>query len=277
MTPEDWAFSLAPKVTGSWNLHTLLPQDMTFFILLSSLSGVVGGAGQANYASGNTYLDGLARYRFSRGENSVSLDLGLMLSEGKLIENPRVMTALDSTGVYKLMKLDELFALLDRYCDPATYPLACEDDAQVVCGIETPMAIRAKGALVPAWMQQPLFNNLYDQQADDHAAQTGKSASNYKSRVAASSSPNEAAEIVTEALVSRLSRSLAIPPTDIESHRPLYYYAVDSLVAVELQNWFRNEFEADLSVFEILGNRSSQDVGQLIVERSGMMKQQASD
>lgn len=69
---------------------------MDFFVLLSSLSGVVGLHGQSNYACGNTYQDGLARYRTGRGEKAVSLDLGAILSVGYVAERERLADVLQS-------------------------------------------------------------------------------------------------------------------------------------------------------------------------------------
>ena len=46
MTMEKWHESLAPKVDGSWNLHQLLPLGLDFFIMLSSMAGVIGNPGK---------------------------------------------------------------------------------------------------------------------------------------------------------------------------------------------------------------------------------------
>lgn len=45
---EVFRDALKPKVDGTWNLHTLLPPDVDFFVMLSSASGVTGTRGQAN-------------------------------------------------------------------------------------------------------------------------------------------------------------------------------------------------------------------------------------
>lgn len=80
MTLEDWKLGINPKVQGTWNLHTLLPRGMDFFICFSSASGIIGPGGAANYAAGNTYMDAFAEHRILQGEKAVSLDLGWMVA-----------------------------------------------------------------------------------------------------------------------------------------------------------------------------------------------------
>lgn len=52
MTHEQFLGTIRPKVHGSWNLHKYLPQDMDFFVLLSSSVGIAGSRGQGNYSAG---------------------------------------------------------------------------------------------------------------------------------------------------------------------------------------------------------------------------------
>lgn len=55
MSHDDWLAPLGPKIDGTWNLHEQLPRDLDFFILFSSIAGVVGSQAQANYAAGNPF------------------------------------------------------------------------------------------------------------------------------------------------------------------------------------------------------------------------------
>ncbi|KAF4498678.1 polyketide synthase [Fusarium agapanthi] len=60
--------------------------DLDFFILLSSLAGVVEQMASANYAGGCAYQDTLAKHRRSRLQNALSLDIGWMSNIGIIAE-----------------------------------------------------------------------------------------------------------------------------------------------------------------------------------------------
>ncbi len=61
MTAQRLSAVLRPKVDGAWHLHELLPEAE--LVLFSSTAGVIGAAGQSNYAAGNAFLDALAGHR----------------------------------------------------------------------------------------------------------------------------------------------------------------------------------------------------------------------
>ena len=86
-------------VRGSWNLRSQLPKAMDFFILLSSLTGVIGRGGRANYASRHTYQAALARHCIAIGEKAVAVSLGMMLDVGLVAESKPVQNSMNAKGL----------------------------------------------------------------------------------------------------------------------------------------------------------------------------------
>ncbi|KAF5548576.1 polyketide synthase [Fusarium phyllophilum] len=85
MTIKEWNTVVNPKAKGTWNLHNAslsVNTDLDFFILFSSLSGVIGPPGQANYAGANTFLDSFSQYRAHMGLPACAIQIGAVEEVG---------------------------------------------------------------------------------------------------------------------------------------------------------------------------------------------------
>ena len=274
MSIEDWNVAIHAKVQGSWNLHKLLPRDLDFFIMLSSAAGIIGSTGQANYAAGNTYQDALARYRARAGEKAVALDLGWMTEVGIIAENDAIAKGKEAAADMAGISEAEFHALLDRYCDPtrAASSTSAVLNAQTMVGLVTPAQFRAKGIEPPDWIKTPMFARLGQLQLDGDStspgASTDESVTDFLAGFVSAASQADASEVVMAGLAYKLGKAIAVAPSDVDTTKPLHAYGVDSLLAVELRNWFAKVFKADIAVFDIMGKGNIAAIAAAVAEKS---------
>ncbi|PYH88738.1 polyketide synthase [Aspergillus ellipticus CBS 707.79] len=260
MTVSDFEAAVRPKVQGSWNLHQQLgPVD--FFVMLSSLVGVMGGTSQANYAAGGAFQDALAAYRRHRGLPAVSLDLGMVRSVGFVAQTEGVQERLGQLGVTSLAEETVLQIVQQAITQP-------DGPAQIITGINTGPGAHWDEA---AWIQDPRFAALkYREMSQASTARAGSGTQGrLRDQLAAVASPTEAAPVICRALGQKLGSMFGLAEEEISATRDLTSYGVDSLVAVELRNWLVAQVGAEVSIFELMQSPSLEALADRVAARRG--------
>ncbi|MBF9068418.1 type I polyketide synthase [Streptacidiphilus fuscans] len=107
LTPESFDRVFAAKVFGAENLAQAASeagQELDAFVLFSSVSALLGSAGQVNYAAANGYLDGLAQRLRASGVPATAVNWGPWVPQDRpgLAGNAVVSRAAERMGVKPL-------------------------------------------------------------------------------------------------------------------------------------------------------------------------------
>jgi hypothetical protein len=125
-------------------------------------------------------------------------------------------------------------------------------------GLETPSAVRAKNIDLHHAIYRPIFRQLFcmdDASSASLPDQAG--AIDHTSQLKHASTTDEAADLVTSWFRSKVAQVLGLKEDD-----------VDSLVAIDLKNWFAREIEVEVQVFVLLGNKTLASVAKEAAEAS---------
>ncbi|PYH70166.1 MDR/SDR family oxidoreductase [Aspergillus vadensis CBS 113365] len=264
MSHDDWQAAVRPKAQGSWNLHKLLPHGLDFFLMLASMNGVVGHIGQANYAAGNTFQDALAHHRKRCGENAATLDLGLFTFAGRVARDPKLLKIMLSILPHKPITETEFHALLDVYCNP----VVCKEKG-LPCQVSFGMRPQDEGTALKAyWVGKPMFRYVAQQRLSEGQRERQGQSIDLPAAFRGAESLADATAAVIKALTTKLARTLSVEEDNLNEHKALHQYGVDSLVAVELRTWFAKELQAEVATFDIIGRATITSLAGVAASRS---------
>ncbi|MER5796649.1 KR domain-containing protein, partial [Streptomyces sp. NPDC001980] len=219
---------LRPKVDAAWHLHELTRGcDLSAFVVYSSLAGLLGTAGQANYAAGNAFLDALVVYRRALGLPGVSLAWGLWEQSGELTGHlgEGDLRRLSRLGLLPLAS-DDAMGLFDAGLASGEAVLALTRlDMAVLRGQEEP-APMLRG-LVPA---RPRRRTTL-------ATQTAPTDETSLAHQLAGLPPAQRERALADLVRGRVAAVLGYgDPGDLDADRSFQDMGFDSLTAVELRN-----------------------------------------
>lgn len=280
MTLDQWNAANLPKVHGTWNLHNATVSaglDLDFFVLFSSLSGIIGQPGQANYASGNTFLDAFVQYRTNLGLPTSAIDIGAVADVGYISENWEMMQKMATSGFKALKEQEVLDALVVAMTqkravknDCRNHRLRFVDHNNFVLGLGSNIALNspANRAVWRKDRRMAIYHNTASGNGD-----TAKSSASLKSYMASARADTsllktaDAAAFFASEIGKRLFALLLKPEEDLNTSLSLVDLGMDSLVGIELRAWWRQAFGFDISVLEILGMGTLEALGEHAAQR----------
>ena len=236
MEYEPWAATTRPKIQGSWNLHSLMPKDLDFFVMLASISGIIGNGSQSNYAAGNSFQDGLAHWRRAQGLPACSLDLTMMSGIGWVAEHVEITEDFKADFMRLAMGPEELFCIFESAITGYE-----EGDHRTPPQLITGAGTGGVGQQMEHFKTGAHFEDAkgsYLARLDVHgvSADVADAVIEVRGQLTVVTSLAQAGEIIEAGLTAKLGRSLNMAAEDLDTTKPVHSYGVDSLVAIEVRN-----------------------------------------
>ncbi|WP_053175826.1 type I polyketide synthase, partial [Nonomuraea sp. SBT364] len=227
LTPERIDTVLRPKADAAWHLHELtLSRPLSFFVLFSSLAGVLGNPGQGNYAAANAFLDALAAHRRELGLTGVSIAWGLWDTESGMTG------ALTQTDVARLARAGIAPLTVDQGLELFDTALTSPDPLMVAARWDTAgLRARAEAGDLP-----PMLHGLVRTPRRTSGTTAGAGPGALAARLA-TLPRQDALRLLVDTVRAQVAAVLAHgSPESVELDRPFNQLGFDSLTAVELRN-----------------------------------------
>lgn len=228
MTPADVAAVMRPKVAGAWALHRHTAHlPLEFFVLYSSASSVLGQMGQANYGAANAFEDGLAAHRRAQGLPATAINWGPWAQ----------------IGLFARLGLSERAALTGVTGITPTQGMAALDH---LLALGTPQAV----VLNADWAQVPASPRLsLMQAAAGTAAAPGEGGDDLADVLLME--PAARQEEWRRRLGAIVAAVLRFDPAQLDHRRPLTSLGMDSIMAVEIRNRIKRQFDVTPSIVDL--------------------------
>lgn len=276
MSLEDWHAVSRPKVQGTWNLHEATISrniELDLFLLFSSLSGIVGQTGQANYAAANTFLDSFVQYRASMGLACSAIDLGAMDGVGYLSKNQDLLRKMQGTG-WRVVQEGELLEGLEAAMMSTPARSQAKQSAfrgAFLLGISpsVPLSSPDSNARLRRDARMAVYHNVGSQSNKSVSANDGLRAfmKSIKSDPNTLKSADSVTFLATEIGKKLFSLLLKSEDDGINVKMNTADIGLDSLVAVELRSWWKLSFGFDIALLEMLSMGTLDALGKFAAEK----------
>ncbi|KAG5984184.1 Type I Iterative PKS [Claviceps digitariae] len=263
MTFDDYKEVVKSKISGALHFNKAMEHhEVDFFVLLSSVAGIVGNRGQAAYSGANTFLDALAHHRRQKGLAATSINLTAVEDVGYLASNASRKTEVLKNISGSSMSEKEVLALVEA----AVSGQIC--DSQCITGLDLDIP-----TLLPFWANDGKFSGIREKVLASEGEKVSSVSSDMSlaERLKRIPTFHDAVEMVTSELGAKLASILMMAQEEMEAHktsRTITAFGLDSLNAIELRNWIGKELQAHLQVLELLTSGRLKDLASLVLKKS---------
>jgi aryl carrier-like protein len=289
MTHEAWHTAVSPKVVGTLNLHEVSKEmDLDFFVLLSSLSGIVGLPGQANYASAGTFLDAFVQHRHSMSLPASVLDLGAVEDVGFVAETLGQLTkwrASAGFGIREQEMLDAMQLAMMRSVsesDRSPHGSAFVSSSQMALGLRSALPLADPSNRL-SWKKDPrmaIYHNVSEMLQDSAGKDIEKDGLMKHFLRSAKGNPaileeETGVEFLAQQIGKKLLHFQLRSEEDVDITCSLKTLGMDSLIAIEMRNWWRQTLDFDITILELLGAATMTELGEQCAK--GLREKAATD
>ncbi|KAF7586076.1 hypothetical protein BBP40_009607 [Aspergillus hancockii] len=268
MTHEDWNAALYPKVKGTWNIHHVLKDmPLSFFLLISSMVGLIGWPGQANYGAANAFLDAFVKYRQSLGLPATAIDLGLMGDIGYVSET-------SSTATFEVARSNSLQVLDEgqflRAVESAVLGQQFHGPSQIGVGLGTTTSLNSAD-ITAQWTKEARFSIWNNIISTVERPTEGSKADELREHMEAIKNQPELLDKpeTEEKLIQELGKLIASytsRPGDM-TRDELSNMPIDSLMTFEIRTWFRRHAGIEITLVEVSNSGTVGGLSKIAVKK----------
>jgi len=238
------------KAKGAWVLHQMTESmSLDFMVLYSSISSLVGNAGQANYVAANNFLDQLAHYRHGKGLPGLSINWGVFQETGVVARNEQLAKHLSNIGITPFSSEEATSAL----------GLAVNHDQPQVGIMHVDWARFAD--LLPLGAGNSRFANLRMLEADNGT----KKDNQLLKQTFADKSNEQRLDTITSELIQSVAAVMRMDAEDIKPTQSLRDLGLDSLMAVEIDVEFCARTGLDIPSMEMSSGPSIDELSKALL------------
>ncbi|KAI5865300.1 putative polyketide synthase [Durotheca rogersii] len=270
----DFETAMRPKYDGTRNVAAAFADAaLEFFVALSSIAGIIGLRGQANYAAGNAFEDMFAQAHSGGGDRTHFVSLNLPLVAESAAKTAEVVGFVQRQGV-QVLPVAAVLPLLDYAMGRA----AADGVRQVVLGLDG-ASLAARGA--HGGRATPLLGHVYARarQLEGAGAGAGGDGAAVPAEKLVAQAPTAAAAelLVLEATRDKVAALLGVEREELRLDASVAALGLDSLVAIELKNWLAKTLRAAVQTSDITDAPSLRALAALVTRWSELVPHEPVD